>query len=37
MEKITNLKIIEKLKPDIKMDKKFIKLDDTEIKEYKFH
>ena len=32
-----NLKSYKKLKPYIKMDKKIIKFDGTEIKEYKFH
>ena len=30
-------KIAKKCKPYIKMDKKHIKFDETEIKEYKFH
>ena len=29
-------KFIKKIKPDIRMDKKIIKLDDIEIKEYEF-
>ena len=30
-------KIIKKIKPYMKMDKKIVKVDDTEIQEYKFH
>ena len=36
-KKAENCKVIKKLKPYIKMDKKIINFDDTEIEEYKFH
>ena len=37
MKKVENYKLKKKLKPCIKMDKKIIKFDDTEIEEYEFY